>query len=138
MHAAQGSRFRSEREGHTKGNCKLRMVSACGISGAAVGAVVPMHQWARWRSAKLVLCVAATIACSCSDQDENDPKPGPLPPAGSGGTGASIVVRIATHPPDDACLGVITPPVGCYPTQPMLATLIVASTTSISAESSDR
>jgi hypothetical protein len=32
-------------------------------------------------------------------------------------------VRIASHPPDDECLGVITPPVGCYPTDPMSKTL---------------
>ena len=37
--------------------------------------------------------------------------------------GHRIVVRISAHPPDDECLGVITPPVGCYPTEPMLATL---------------
>jgi predicted acyl esterase len=37
--------------------------------------------------------------------------------------GHSLVVRISTHPPADACLGVLTPPVGCYPTQPMLETL---------------
>ena len=37
--------------------------------------------------------------------------------------GHSLVVRIATHPPNDNCLGVIVPPVGCYPTEPMLDTL---------------
>jgi len=37
--------------------------------------------------------------------------------------GHSLVVRISTHPPNDNCLGVITPPVGCYPTEPMLDTL---------------
>jgi predicted acyl esterase len=37
--------------------------------------------------------------------------------------GHGIVVRISTHPPNDACLGVLTPPVGCYPTEPMLNTL---------------
>ncbi|HMJ11378.1 MAG TPA: CocE/NonD family hydrolase [Polyangiaceae bacterium] len=37
--------------------------------------------------------------------------------------GHSIVVRISTHPADDDCLGVLTPPVGCYPTKPMLDTL---------------
>lgn len=37
--------------------------------------------------------------------------------------GHSLLVRISTHPPNDACLGVLTPPVGCYPTQPMLNTL---------------
>jgi predicted acyl esterase len=35
----------------------------------------------------------------------------------------SLLVRISTHPPNDECLGVITPPVGCYPTDPMLKTL---------------
>ena len=28
-----------------------------------------------------------------------------------------------TGPPNDECLGVIAPPVGCYPTEPMLKTL---------------
>jgi predicted acyl esterase len=37
--------------------------------------------------------------------------------------GHSIVVRISTHPPDDQCLGVLVPPVGCYPTEPNLETL---------------
>lgn len=37
--------------------------------------------------------------------------------------GHSVVVRIAAHPPNDSCIGVIVPPVGCYPTQPMLETL---------------
>jgi predicted acyl esterase len=37
--------------------------------------------------------------------------------------GHSIVVRISAHPLDDDCLGVLTPPVGCYPTEPMLRTL---------------
>ena len=35
----------------------------------------------------------------------------------------SIVVRIAAHPPSDDCIGVIVPPVGCYPSKPMLKTL---------------
>jgi predicted acyl esterase len=35
----------------------------------------------------------------------------------------SIVVRISSHPPDDRCLGVLVPPIGCYPTEPMLNTL---------------
>ncbi|MDD9935436.1 MAG: CocE/NonD family hydrolase [Myxococcales bacterium] len=37
--------------------------------------------------------------------------------------GHAIVVRISTHPPGDSCLGVIAPPVGCYPTAPMRETL---------------
>jgi predicted acyl esterase len=35
----------------------------------------------------------------------------------------SIVVRVSVHPVSDDCLGVIVPPVGCYPTDPMLKTL---------------
>jgi predicted acyl esterase len=35
----------------------------------------------------------------------------------------SVVVRVSSHPPDDQCIGVIVPPVGCYPTEPMLNTL---------------
>jgi hypothetical protein len=35
----------------------------------------------------------------------------------------SIVTRIAIHPPNEECLGVIVPPEGCYPTQPMLKSL---------------
>ena len=35
----------------------------------------------------------------------------------------SIMVRISPHPSSDDCLGVIVPPVGCYPTDPMLKTL---------------
>ncbi|MET0387978.1 MAG: CocE/NonD family hydrolase [Polyangiales bacterium] len=34
-----------------------------------------------------------------------------------------LVVRVAAHPPDDACIGVIVPPVGCYPTTPMVDAL---------------
>jgi hypothetical protein len=37
--------------------------------------------------------------------------------------GHSLVVRISSHPPNDDCLAVLTPPVGCYPTEPMLETL---------------
>lgn len=35
----------------------------------------------------------------------------------------SIVTRVSSHPPNDECIGVIVPPEGCYPTQPMLNTL---------------
>ncbi|HKP56180.1 MAG TPA: CocE/NonD family hydrolase [Polyangiales bacterium] len=35
----------------------------------------------------------------------------------------SIVVHVSSHPSNDDCLGVIVPPVGCYPTTPMLTTL---------------
>jgi predicted acyl esterase len=37
--------------------------------------------------------------------------------------GHSIVVRVSVHPPSEECIAVLTPPVGCYPTEPMLATL---------------
>lgn len=37
--------------------------------------------------------------------------------------GHSLVARIAAHPLTDDCIGVIVPPVGCYPTEPMLDTL---------------
>jgi predicted acyl esterase len=37
--------------------------------------------------------------------------------------GHSITVRISAHPLDDDCLGLLTPPVGCYPTTPMLDSL---------------
>jgi len=37
--------------------------------------------------------------------------------------GHSLVVHLSSHPPNDECLAVLTPPVGCYPTEPMLDTL---------------
>ena len=37
--------------------------------------------------------------------------------------GHRLALRIASHPPSNRCLGVIVPPVGCYPTRPMLETL---------------
>jgi uncharacterized protein len=35
----------------------------------------------------------------------------------------SLVLRVSSHPASDDCIGVIVPPVGCYPTDPMLKTL---------------